>query len=48
MSVLHDGMEMVQVTPFRRTFKSLFPNPNAQVAVSKGMLAVKLCSNKIL
>ena len=40
-------MEMVQVTLLRRTLASspLLPNLNAQVAVSKGMRAVKLCSN---
>ena len=29
-------------------FRRLFPNPNALVAVGKGMRAVKLCNNKIL
>jgi len=29
-------------------FQRLFPNPNALVAVGKGMRAVKLCNNKIL
>ena len=38
-------MEMVQVTPLKKTF---FPNLNVLVAVSKGMWAVKFCSNKIL
>ena len=41
-----DGVEMVQVTPLRRTLVS--SNPNALVAVSKGMWPVKLCSDKIL
>ena len=34
-------METVQVTPLRRTLASS-PNPNALVAISKGMRAVKL------
>jgi len=34
---------MVQVAQLRT-----LPNPNALVAVSKGMWAVKLCINKIL
>jgi len=42
-----DGTEAMQVTPLRRTLVS-FPHPNVLVAVSKGMQAVKLCSNKIL
>jgi len=41
-------MEMVQVTPLRRTLEHILRNPNALVAVSKLMQAVKLCSNKIL
>ena len=34
----------MRVTPLR----TLMPNPYALVAISKGMWAVKLCSNKIL
>jgi len=37
------GTKTVQVTPMR----SLLPNPNVLVAISKGMRALKLCSNKI-
>jgi len=40
-------METMQITLFRRTPVSS-PNPNALVAVSKGMQAVKLCTNIIL
>jgi len=40
-------IETMEVTHLRRTLVSS-PNPNALVAVSKGMRAVKLCSNKIL
>jgi len=40
-------METEQVPPLRRTLAFL-PNPSALVAISKGMRAVKLCSNKIL
>jgi len=40
-----DGV-LVQVTPMKRTLAS--SNPNAPAAISKGMRAVKLCSNKIL
>ena len=35
-------------TLLRRMLTALFPNPNALVAISKGMRQVKLCSNKIL
>jgi len=41
------GTETVQVTPLRITLAS-FPNPNALVAFSKVMQAVKLCCNEIL
>jgi len=39
--------ETVQVILLRR-IHHLLPNPNALVAVSKGMQTVKLCSSKIL
>jgi len=39
------GMETVQVTPSR---ERLLPNPNVPAAITKGMQAVKLYSNKIL
>jgi len=39
------SMEVVRVTPLRRT---LLPDLNVVVVVSKGMKAVKLCSHKIL
>ena len=42
-----DDTELVQVTLLRRTLASS-PNPSALVAFSKGIRAVKLCSNKIL
>ena len=42
-------METVQVTSLHRTLaSSLLPNPNALVAVRKGMQAVKLYFNKII
>jgi len=45
--------ETVQVTELRRTLSSpelcrLLPDPNALVAVSKGMQAAKLCSDRFL
>jgi len=40
----YDGKETVQVIPLRKTL----PNMNAIFAISKGVWAVKLCSNKIL
>jgi len=45
VGVMCDGTETVQVTLLRRT---LLPDPNAAVAISKGLWAVKLCSDKIL
>jgi len=41
------GMETMQATPLRRILAS-FSNPYVLTAVSKGMQAEKLCSNKIL
>ena len=42
--------ETMQVTLLRRTLASflLLCNPNALVAISNGMLGVKLCSSKIM
>jgi len=41
------GTETVQVTSLRITLAS-FPNPDALVAISKVMQAVKLCCSEIL
>jgi len=48
--IITGGMETVQVTPLGMTFNhpTLLPNLNVLVAVSNGMRAVKLYSNKIL
>jgi len=47
-AVMFVGMVMVPVASLRRT-QYLFPNENVLVvAVSNGIRAVKLCSNKIL
>jgi len=38
----------VVVTLFLLLLSRLLPNPNVLFAISKGMRAVKLCTNKIL
>jgi len=43
-----DGTEMVYVTPLRGEFWHLVHNLSALVAISKGMQAAEVCSNKIL
>jgi len=37
-----------EILDLRKFCQRLLPNPNALVAISKGMWAVKLCTNKIL
>jgi len=39
--------EMVQINTVKVNSVIFFPNPNALVAVSKDMQAIKLCFNKI-
>jgi len=46
MEMLQDGTETMQATQLRSLVHLL--NLNALVAMRKGMLAVKLCFNKIL